>query len=63
MRHTFCKVKVKYSGFWFGGSHVSLKVLLVLRVPRDPAIVGPTLFNWACFPFILAGLYLPYRMP
>ena len=59
----FCRVIVKYSGVWFGGSHESLKVLLVLHVSGDPAIMRPSLFNWAHFLFVLAGLNLPYCKP
>ena len=59
----FRRVIVKYSGIWFGSSRESLKVLLVLRVPGDFAITCPSLFNWVHFPFLLAGLYLPYHKP
>ena len=31
--------------------------------PRDPAIVRPVLFKCSRYPFVLAGLCLPYHVP
>ena len=47
---TLRKAKVKYSGFGFGSSHVSLKVYEAACVPGDPAITCPGLFKGARSP-------------
>ena len=56
---TLHKAKVKYSGFRFGGSHVSLKVREAVCVPGDPAIMCPCLFKGARFLSVLARLAYP----
>ena len=57
---TLRKAKVKYSGFGFGSSCVSLKVHEAACVPRDPAITRPSLFKGAHFPSVLARPCLSY---
>ena len=57
---TLRKAKVKYSGFGFGSSHVSLKVREAVCVPGDPDITHPSLFKGARSPLVLAWPCLSY---
>ena len=60
MGRTLRKAKVKYSGFGFGGSRVSLKVHEAVCVPGDPTITCPRLFKGAHSLSVLARPCLSY---